>query len=90
LSATSPHGALSGDGDDTGAGDRAAELGALRAHLAEFYGLGGSLIGPALGAPGRAELAALLASGRPIPAELTPPGVAAELVRAHAEGWLLG
>lgn len=88
LSATSPHGALSSE--DSGGADRAAELGALRAHLAEFYGLGGSLTGPALGAPGRAELAALLAAGRPIPAELTPPGVAAELVRAHAEGWLLG
>ncbi|MBL7490771.1 hypothetical protein I6A60_21080 [Frankia sp. AgB1.9] len=88
LSATSPHGAAAGD--DTGTADRAAELGALRAHLAEFYGLGGSLTGPALGAPGRGELAALLAAGRPIPAELSPPGVAAELDRAHAEGWLLG
>ncbi|WP_157489002.1 hypothetical protein [Pseudofrankia sp. DC12] len=88
LSATSPRGAATGD--DTGTAARAAELSALRAHLAEFYGLGGSLTGPALGAPGRGELAALLTAGRPIPAELTPPGVAAELARAHAEGWLLG
>jgi sulfate adenylyltransferase len=67
----------------------AAELIALRAHLAEFYGLGGSITGPALGAPGRDRLAALLDAGAPLPAELTPPGVAAELAAAHAEGWLL-
>jgi sulfate adenylyltransferase len=62
--------------------DRAAERNALRAHLAEFYGLGGSLTGPALGVPEPTRLAALLAAGTPIPAELTPAGVATLL--AHA------
>ncbi|MCK9895460.1 adenylyl-sulfate kinase [Frankia sp. AgB32] len=59
-----------------------ARLTAQRAHLASVYGLTGSLIGPAIGAPGRAELASLLDAGGPIPAELTPPTVAAELTRA--------
>ncbi|CAO5168541.1 sulfate adenylyltransferase [Frankia sp. AiPs1] len=59
-----------------------ARLTAQRAHLASAYGLTGSLIGPAIGAPGRDELASLLDAGGPIPAELTPPAVAAELTRA--------
>ncbi|CAJ60755.1 MULTISPECIES: adenylyl-sulfate kinase [Frankia] len=59
-----------------------ARLTAQRAHLASSYGLSGSLIGPAIGAPGRQELASLLDAGGPIPAELTPPAVAAELARA--------
>lgn len=59
-----------------------ARLTAGRAHLASVYGLTGSLIGPAIGAPGRHELASLLDAGGPIPAELTPPTVAAELTRA--------
>ncbi|OHV45181.1 adenylyl-sulfate kinase [Pseudofrankia sp. BMG5.36] len=80
ITATSPFGVPTGD---PGEPDRLAELVTLRAHVAEFYGLGGSITGPALGAPGRAELAALLAAGRPIPAELTPPGVAAQLARAY-------
>ncbi|WP_462188052.1 adenylyl-sulfate kinase [Frankia sp. CcWB2] len=62
--------------------DELAKLAAQRAHLASFYGLTGSLIGPAIGAPGRMELASLLDAGNPIPAELTPPTVAAELSRA--------
>lgn len=82
-SATTPRGAATDD--DVGAAD-SAELRALRAHLAEFYGLGGSLTGPALGAPEPGQLAALLAAGKPIPAELTPPGVAAQLAQAHADG----
>ena len=89
ITATSPFGAPTG-GDPAAAG-RVAELTTLRAHVAEFYGLGGSITGPALGAPERDELAALLAAGRPIPGELTPPGVAAELARAypprHARGF---
>ena len=95
ITATSPFGAPAGG--DPGEPDRLAELTTLRAHVAEFYGLGGSITGPALGAPGRDELAALLATGRPIPTELTPPGVAAELARAypprHARGfavWISG
>ncbi|WP_007519275.1 adenylyl-sulfate kinase [Pseudofrankia saprophytica] len=88
ITATSPFGAPTGA--DPGEPDRLAELSTLRAHVAEFYGLGGSITGPALGAPGREELGALLAAGRPIPAELTPPGVAAQLARAypprHARG----
>ncbi|WP_175087815.1 adenylyl-sulfate kinase [Candidatus Frankia nodulisporulans] len=66
-------------------GLEAAELSRLtaeRAQLASAYGLTGSLTGPAIGAPGRDELASLLDSGGPIPAELTPPTVAAELTRA--------
>jgi sulfate adenylyltransferase len=59
-----------------------ARLTAQRAHLASSYGLSGSLIGPAIGAPGRQELASLLDAGGPIPAELTPHTVAAELARA--------
>ncbi|CAO5243949.1 adenylyl-sulfate kinase [Frankia sp. AgKG'84/4] len=72
-----------GDGADTP--DESAQLARLtaqRAHLASVYGLTGSLIGPAIGAPGRAELASLLDAGSPIPAELTPPTVAAELTLA--------
>ncbi|MBL7519539.1 adenylyl-sulfate kinase, partial [Frankia sp. CNm7] len=75
---------------EPGEADRIAELATLRAHLAEFYGLGGSLTGPALGAPERAELTALLAAGRPIPAELTPPAVAAELARAYPPRYARG
>ncbi|WP_066062678.1 adenylyl-sulfate kinase [Frankia sp. EI5c] len=82
MSATSPGGLP----DEPEAGgpliDTTAEIIALRAHLAEVYGCGGSLTGPAIGAPGSGELAALLDVGAPLPAELTPPGVADELVRA--------
>jgi sulfate adenylyltransferase len=89
LAATSPQGQLPGPVEGTAADAGLAELVALRAHLAEFYGLGGSLTGPALGAPSRAELSAPLATDG-IPAELTPPAVAAELTRAypprHARG----
>ncbi|MCM3884246.1 adenylyl-sulfate kinase [Frankia sp. R82] len=70
---------------DAAGTDEAAELARLtaqRAQLASAYGLSGSLIGPAIGAPGRDELASLLDAGGPIPAELTPPTVAAELTRA--------
>ncbi|WP_018634925.1 adenylyl-sulfate kinase [Parafrankia elaeagni] len=82
MSATSPGGLT--DEPDAGAPvlDAMAELTALRAHLAEVYGCAGSLTGPAIGAPDAGELAALLDAGAPLPAELTPPGVAAELVRA--------
>jgi sulfate adenylyltransferase len=73
-------------GAESAVAGRAAELTALRAHLAEFYGLGGSLTGPALGAPEPEQLAAMLAAGKPIPAELTPPGVAALLARGQSSG----
>lgn len=76
-------GLAAGQAEEPGSADRLAELISLRAHLAEFYGLGGSLTGPALGTPGRAELAAFLAAGRSVPAELTPPPVAAELASAY-------
>ncbi|CUU55810.1 sulfate adenylyltransferase [Parafrankia irregularis] len=82
MSATSP-GGLTDELDAGGpALDAMAELTALRAHLAEVYGCAGSLTGPAIGAPGSDEITALLDAGAPLPAELTPPTVAAELVRA--------
>jgi sulfate adenylyltransferase len=86
--ATSPQGVENGVDQETA--DHTAALIALRAHVAEFYGLGGGLTGPAMGAPGRMELAALLAAGTPIPAELTPPAVAAELARAYPPRWARG
>ncbi|WP_018500136.1 adenylyl-sulfate kinase [Parafrankia discariae] len=81
MSATAP-GGLADEAASEPALDEIAELTALRAHLAEVYGCAGSLTGPAIGAPGADDLAALLDAGAPPPAELTPPGVAAELTRA--------
>jgi sulfate adenylyltransferase len=56
---------------------------AWRARVARAYGLAGSVAGPAPGSPGPAALAEAVDAGRPLPPELTPPGVAAELARAH-------
>ncbi|KJE24740.1 adenylylsulfate kinase [Frankia torreyi] len=75
-------GAAGGASPTNGDAEGLARLTAQRAHMASSYGLSGSLIGPAIGAPGRQELASLLDAGGPIPAELTPPAVAAELARA--------
>ncbi|WP_261575569.1 adenylyl-sulfate kinase [Frankia gtarii] len=75
-------GAAGGEPPPNGDTEDLARLNAQRAHLASNYGLSGSLIGPAIGAPGRQELASLLEAGGPIPAELTPPAVAAELAQA--------
>lgn len=82
MSATSPGGLADEPAAGGSALDEMAELMALRAHLAEVYGCGGSLTGPAIGAPALEELTSLLDVGAPLPAELTPPAVAAELVRA--------
>jgi sulfate adenylyltransferase len=66
-----------GEGVDEGA------TAAWRACVASAYGLAGSVVGPAPGSPGPAELAESADAGRLLPAELTPPRVAAELARAR-------
>ncbi|TCJ36168.1 adenylyl-sulfate kinase [Parafrankia sp. BMG5.11] len=81
MSATAP-GGLADEAASEPALDEIAELTALRAHLAEVYGCAGSLTGPAIGAPRADDLTTLLDAGVPLPAELTPPAVAAELTRA--------
>mgnify|MGYP001203682767 CR=1 FL=1 len=82
MSATSPQGAPVSAGTGGRAMDETAALISLRAHLAQAYGCSGSLTGPAIGTPSPEELMSLLDAGSPIPAELTPPAVAAELTRA--------
>jgi sulfate adenylyltransferase len=59
------------------------DMRAWRTRLAAAYGLAGSLLGPAPGSPDPSVLTEALDAGKPLPAELTPPTVAAELASAH-------
>ncbi|WP_322750603.1 MULTISPECIES: adenylyl-sulfate kinase [unclassified Frankia] len=54
-----------------------------RAQVAVAYGLGSVIVGPAPSAPGASALGLLLERGTRLPPVLTPPAVAAELVRAQ-------
>jgi sulfate adenylyltransferase len=59
------------------------DMRAWRTRLAGAYGLAGSLLGPAPGSPNPSALTEALDAGKPLPAELTPSTVAAELASAH-------
>ncbi len=54
-----------------------------RTQVSLAYGLGSMIVGPAPNAPGASALALLLDHGTRLPPMLTPPAVAAELVRAQ-------
>ncbi len=54
-----------------------------RTQVAVAYGLGSVIVGPAPSAPGASALGLLLDRGTRLPPVLTPPAVAAELVRAQ-------
>jgi sulfate adenylyltransferase len=60
----------------------AAEI-VRRTQISRAYGLGPAIVGPAPSAPGASALSLLLDHGKRLPPLLTPPAVAAELVRAR-------
>ncbi len=56
---------------------------AYRLQVSLAYGFGSMIVGPATSAPGATALSMLLDRGTRLPPPLTPPAVAAELVRAQ-------
>ncbi len=56
---------------------------AYRMRVSLAYGFGSMIVGPATSAPGATALSMLLDRGTRLPPPLTPPAVAAELVRAQ-------